>query len=86
MPSLYTIHRARAQPRAAVLVLVIEERFPDVLVVTDGLDAASSLAMKQKLKRIVSMQTRMVMKINGVAESQAEYNENLDYDYDHRLS
>jgi len=55
----------------------------DVLVATDGFDAASSLAMKQKLKRIVSMLTRMTMKFNGVTESQAEYNAIDDYDHEH---
>ena len=55
----------------------------DVLVSTGCLDAASSLYMKQKLKRIVSMLTRMVMKVNVVTESQAEYNAIHDYDYEH---
>ena len=56
----------------------------DVLVATGGLDAGLSLTMKRKLKRIVSMLTRMAMKLNGVAESQAEYNA-ID-DYEHRCA
>ena len=55
----------------------------DVLVASDGLDAALSPAMKRELKRIVSMLTRMTMKFNGVAESQAEYNAMDDYEHEH---
>jgi len=58
----------------------------DVVVATNGLDAALILAMKQKLKRIVSMLTRMTMKLNGVAESQAEYKAIDDYEHEHRYA
>jgi four helix bundle protein len=56
----------------------------DVLVASNGMDAALNLAMKRKLKRIVSMLTRMAMKFDGVAESQTEYNA-ID-DYEHRCA
>ena len=37
-------------------------------------------------ERIVSMLTRMTMKLNGVAESQAEYNAIDDYEHEHRYA
>ena len=42
--------------------------------------------MKRKLKRIVSMLTRMATKFDGVAESQAEYNAIDDYEHEHRCA
>ena len=56
----------------------------DVLVASGGLDAATSLVMKGKLRRIVSMLTRMAQKLDGVAEMQTEYQANIDYDHEHR--
>jgi four helix bundle protein len=56
----------------------------DVLVASGGLDAEPSLAMKRKLQRIVSMLTRLAMKTENVAESQAEYVS--DSDYEHRFA
>jgi four helix bundle protein len=53
----------------------------DVLTAASGLDAASSLLMKRKLKRIVSMLTRVAMKLDGVAESQTKYNVAIDYEH-----
>jgi len=42
----------------------------DVLVASGGLEPASSLALKRRLKRIVSMLTRMTMKRDHDAEPQ----------------
>jgi hypothetical protein len=50
------------------------------------LDAALSLAMKRKLKRIVSMLTRIAMKFDGVVEAQTEYNAIDDYEHEHRCA
>lgn len=58
----------------------------DVLVASGGLDTALSLAMKRKLKRIVSMLTRLAMRFDGVAESPAEYNAIDDYEHEHRCA
>jgi hypothetical protein len=66
---------------ATVLVLVIEKGNDD------GLAADSSGEMKLKLKRIVSMLTRMVMKTDGVAESPAGYDAaDIDYEHEHRCA
>ena len=56
----------------------------DVLVVTGGLDDATSRSLKSKLKRIVSMLTRMAMKFDGVSESSIEYAVAIDYEHEHR--
>ena len=45
----------------------------DVLTASDGLDADSSREMKVKLKRVVSMLTRMVMKSDAVSEALVGY-------------
>lgn len=45
----------------------------DVLVATSGLDQVASRDLKVKLKRIVSMLTRMAIKFGGVSEEAAEY-------------
>jgi len=55
----------------------------DVLIASNGLDVATSCEMKLKLKRIVSMLTRMVMKTDGVAESPAGYDAHVDYEHEH---
>ncbi len=39
--------------------------------------------LKLKLKRIVSMLTRMAMNFDGVAESQAAYHAKVDYEHEH---
>ncbi len=41
----------------------------DVLVATGGWDDSTSHDLKSKLKRVVSMLTRMAMKFDGVGES-----------------
>ena len=58
----------------------------DVLTASDGLDSDSSREMKLKLKRIVSMLTRMVMKSDAVSESSAGYDGNVDYEHEHRFA
>ena len=58
----------------------------DVLVASSGLDAATSLVMKANLKRIVSMLTRMALKLDGVAEAQTAYETTIDYDHEHRFA
>jgi hypothetical protein len=54
----------------------------DVLVATDGLAPESNLQMKKKLKRIVAMLTRMAMKFDGVAESQASYHATVEHEHE----
>ena len=56
----------------------------DVLTASHGLDAHSSREMKLKLKRIVSMLTRMVMKTDTVSEMSAVYD--ADIDDEHRFA
>jgi four helix bundle protein len=58
----------------------------DVLVASGGLNVESSRAMKRKLHRIVSMLTRMAMKLDGVAEGQAGYGVEGDYEHEHRFA
>ncbi|TVP93877.1 MAG: four helix bundle protein [Planctomycetaceae bacterium] len=58
----------------------------DVLVASGGLSVDSSGQMKQKLKRIVSMLTRMVMKSETVSETATAYNEDLEVDHEHRFA
>ena len=41
--------------------------------------------MKLKLKRIVSMLTRMAMKFDSVAESPTEYHARVDYEHEHHF-
>jgi four helix bundle protein len=58
----------------------------DVLQASGGLDAEASLVMKRKLHRIVSMLTRMAMKFDGVAEAEAGYRADSDYEHEHRCA
>ncbi|MCS7471624.1 four helix bundle protein [Stieleria sp. ICT_E10.1] len=58
----------------------------DVLTATGGLDAATGRELKLKLKRIVSMLTRMVMKTDTVSEAPARYDADIDYDDEHRFA
>ena len=55
----------------------------DVLVASGGMDAVISRDMKLKLKRIVSMLTRMAMKFDGIAESSIGYAVAIDYEHEH---
>lgn len=56
----------------------------DVLAASEGLDADSNLELKVKLKRIVSMLTRMVMKVDAVSESRALYDTEHEHEHDWR--
>ncbi len=58
----------------------------DVLTTTAGIDADLSNEMKLKLKRIVSMLTRMVMKSDTVSEWPAQYDATIDIEHDHRFA
>ena len=58
----------------------------DVLVASSGLILESSDARKRKLHRIVSMLTRMAMKLDGVAERPAGYGVGGDYEHEHRVA
>ena len=40
--------------------------------------------MKLKVKRIVSMLTRMAMKFDGVSEASVDYTVAIDYEHKHR--
>jgi len=55
----------------------------DVLVASGGMDDTTSRELKSKLKRIVSMLTRMAMKIDAVAESSRYYTSAIDYEHEH---
>ena len=48
------------------------------------MEDGASRDMKLKLKRIVSMLTRMAMKFDGVEESSVEHAVVIDYEYVHR--
>ena len=58
----------------------------DVLAVTGGLAPESNLQMKRKLKRILSMLTRMAMRFDAVAESPTGYHAAIDYEHEHRFA
>ena len=53
----------------------------DVLVVTGGIDDRAHDELKRLLHRIVSMLTRLIARSDGVAESPAEYNYGIEYEY-----
>ena len=56
----------------------------DVLVATGGMNDSTSHGLKSKLKRIVSMLTRMAMKFDGVKEPSLNYPVAIDYEHEHR--
>ncbi|TWT94935.1 four helix bundle protein [Neorhodopirellula pilleata] len=56
----------------------------DVLAVSGGLDNKTSRDMKLKLKRVVSMLTRMAIKFDGVKEPSYNYLVAIDYEHEHR--
>jgi len=58
----------------------------DVLVTTKGIKVQDDAAMKAMRRRIVAMLTRMAMKFDGVAESSAEDDAEIDCDYEHRCA
>ena len=45
----------------------------DVLVASDGMNAGVSVAMKQKLQRILAMLTRMTIQFGGISEAPGNY-------------
>ncbi len=53
----------------------------DVLAASEGLVAESSVVLKRKLKRIVSMLTRMTMPSETAAESRATGPARVDYEH-----
>lgn len=53
----------------------------DVLRTTKGIKVQDDAAMKAMLQRIVAMLTRMAMKFDGVAESSAAYEPDIDYEH-----
>ncbi|NUQ65646.1 MAG: four helix bundle protein [Pirellulales bacterium] len=58
----------------------------DVLAASGGLPAASSLGLKRKLKRIVSMLTRMTMKSGPAAKLQTGHAGAVDDEHEHRCA
>jgi len=56
----------------------------DVLVASGGMERSTSIRLKAKLKRVVSMLTRMAMKFESVSESPAGYAVEVDYEHEHR--
>ena len=56
----------------------------DVLFASGGFDATRSRELKVKLKRIVSILTRMAMKFDGVREPSVVYAVAIDYEHEHR--
>ena len=53
----------------------------DVLTATEGLDSESHLDLKHLLHRIVAMLTRLISRLNVVAEPETSYNTALEYEY-----
>ena len=53
----------------------------DILSATDGLDDGSHGELKGKLRRIVSMLTRLIGRADVVSESRKEYNAAIEYEY-----
>ncbi len=53
-------------------------------VASGGLEVEASRELKRKIRRIVSMLTRMAMKFDGVNESSVEYAAAIDYEHEHR--
>jgi four helix bundle protein len=53
----------------------------DVLAATDGMDTELHRELKQMLKRIVSMLTRLIGRAVAVSESGMEYNAGVEYEY-----
>ena len=53
----------------------------DILSATDGLAIERHEELKRMLHRIVSMLTRLIAKSDAVAESAAEYNAEVEYEY-----
>ena len=56
----------------------------DVLVATDGLDDDRHLELKRSLYRVVAMLTRLISRLNVVAEPDSSYNTAIEYEYEYR--
>ncbi|TWT65067.1 four helix bundle protein [Allorhodopirellula solitaria] len=56
----------------------------DVLVASGGMEHSQSYQLKSKLKRIVSMLTKMAMKFGTVSESPGVYALDVDSEHEHR--
>lgn len=53
----------------------------DVLVATGRMDDDRNRELKQTLKRIVSMLTRLIARSDAVSERSVEYNSTVEYEY-----
>ena len=58
----------------------------NVLVTTKGIKVQGHASLKAMLYRIVAMLTRMAMKFEGVAESSAENDAEIDCGNEHRVA
>ena len=56
----------------------------DVLAATNGLGDEPHDQLKRTLHRIVSMLTRLIARLNVVAEPGTEYNADIEYEYEYR--
>ncbi len=56
----------------------------DVLVAIKGLDGDRHLELKRTLHRIVAMLTRLISRLNVVAEPETSYNTAIEYEYEYR--
>ncbi len=56
----------------------------DILAATAGIDDESHGKLKQLLKRIVSMLTRLIARCDLPREDSAEYNADVEYEYEYR--
>lgn len=55
----------------------------DVLIVSAGMEHSLSSRLKAKLKRIVSMLTKMAMKFDGVSEPPTGYAVDFEHEHEH---
>jgi len=58
----------------------------DVLSVCDGIDAVSHREGKQDLKRIVSMLTKLIARLENLAEPPTDYEADIDYEPEYRFA
>jgi four helix bundle protein len=56
----------------------------DVLVAIEGLDDDRHLELKRSLHRIVAMLTRLISRLDVVAEPEASYSTAIEYEYEYR--
>jgi four helix bundle protein len=55
----------------------------DVLVISNALCRDRSDSLKERLKRVVAMLTRLAMRADQVGEGVEPYHAGVDYDYEH---